>query len=151
MGMALDVLALPILDTPLGVLNGGWLGGLCGATCGLAGVVIGRRAGWCLAGLLGGLCPLFLFWYTSGVITPPPRGHSARLVVLTAPVGLMLGWALSRALHSGNSGVPGVRKLATIITTADPPPRARSHRSPPAELTPACGPEGRGDELSPLP
>src|SRR5947207_8848937 len=141
-GAAVGTLAIPVLGTLGGALIGAICGAVCGAVAGITGSLVGARWGWGVAGLLGGLTPMFLLPGLSDL----GEGGLALIAVVTAPVGALLGWALSFALCFGSSPVPGVRKLAAIIHDAAPAPRMGGPHPYSTEVSPSTAPEGRGDE-----
>src|SRR5207247_2292579 len=144
-GAALGTLAAPVFGTLVGALIGAMCGAVGGAVAGITGSLVGARWGWGVAGLLGGLTPALLI---PGLSDLGEIGLGL-IAVVTAPIGALLGWALSFALCFGSSPVPGVRKLAAIIHDATPAPRMGGPPPHSTEVSPSTAPEGRGDEASP--
>jgi hypothetical protein len=124
---------------------------------GVAGVIGNfARSVWacCLAGMVGGLAPLATLWLVFLRLQPEgPNGPIPLmlqlLAVLPVVAGGLLGLAVGRGLQSGRSAVPGVQALVEKMQRVDAPEPARPRSIPPAEVTPAAMPAGRGDEAAP--
>jgi hypothetical protein len=143
-GAVFGSLVLPVLGTVLGAWAGGGLGLICGFTAGLVGDLLERAPGWCVAGALGGLVPAALF-SSSGFTLDPVSS----VLILAVPVltGCCLGIAIGSGLRTGKSAVPGVGRLAAVISEVKR--TDLSTGGVPTEVTPSAAPEGRGTETVP--
>lgn len=63
--------------------------------------------------------------------------------------GGFLGLSLATALHRGRSAVPGVTRLAAVITDGTRPIRPTRPNRVAGEVVPASVAVGRGDEVAP--
>jgi hypothetical protein len=125
-GLILGYLSLigPVGGLVIGTLAGGLCGAIGGGLFCITGTMIRGRAGWILAGLLGGAVFPVWFW----CVPAGKEGWDPFVIVVSIAsifLGGFLGHALNEELRGGDSGVPGMRDLARIIVG-----RNQTHAAP---------------------
>src|SRR5262249_5118632 len=72
---------------------------------------------------------------------------------LPASIGAVVGYVVACAIREGKSGLPGVNRLIAELEAAGYPAGPKPAQRPfgSGDLTPAAGPEGRGDEPAATP
>jgi WD40 repeat protein len=130
---------------PVAALLGGSAGIAGGFVFGLLGPALRGRAGWTLAGLLGGAAatlPVYTIGWWLEPILPNPFFY-----LLPGLIGAATGAAIGAGVRRGASPLPGVDAMVRILAEADSPLAART-RPAPVEMTPSEAPVGRGDEAT---
>jgi hypothetical protein len=135
-------------------LVGGACGAFGGGVAGFVGNFVGARWGWWMSGGVGGLMSPLMFWLIvirPGYVGPPVLADLALMGAIGWLTGGVLGERLGWRLRGGKPRLPGVERLARIISDGNPPLPAGKPRGLLAEVVPAAAPTGRGDELASVP
>jgi hypothetical protein len=151
--------ALPEGGTFLGAMYGTVLGAVGGCVTGAVLLIVGNGLGWAPAAIMGGLVPsLLLIDLTIALVRLSSDGSRYAIaaeilfgvlgVLILSLIAIFLGCAVARALGTGRSGVPGVRKFVEVVDAIRGQQRADGSALS-AEVTPAPAPAGRGSEPAP--
>jgi hypothetical protein len=140
-----------------GIIAGAWFGWCGGLIGGGAGSFLRASWRWCLAGVVGGLTTLPVFWWiglyaarhASRPVDLSMNWRLALFVAGAAVVGGALGRAVDRAARGDEPSLPGIGTLLRVFAEDVPPPEPPPSARVPAEVTPATAPSGRGDEAAP--
>jgi uncharacterized protein YjbI with pentapeptide repeats len=171
-----SILWLPVgvplwVSAAFGAIGGGVIGAIGGGVMGAVLLLVGKGLGWAAASVLGGLVPGLLlinlnlalpklrlpnmdsYWTRfefAFIVLPAVTRFEFAFIIFPAVVAAFLGIAIARALATGRSRVPGVQRLATVVSEVRSRQQDGSRPGFPAEVTPARPPAGRGDEATPF-